>query len=1016
MTTFVPRYALDPTGINPDNFVANEPHILADYRVRAIVPKEGAFYGDSVLVVDLATGRPLTPGVHFVPQEFLRTPSDLYGKKIYTILLVIDKSVSANVSISYQAVGGHYNRQSTGLKQLLEKKRDDGSDYSFYDVVGRPEVYEPVPHFHSLDDGLKFEYLTTALERIRNAILWSDSIVYQDIYNYIDKMLLDLEARLQIQMDSFVYPILLDFKAQLNKTWLGLELVENLETATRAEGAKAAQKDTKFTDFLTRKYVALDTVVAFKNILYDHLVSKEKTNLGKSQAVFIPATKEALFGMVNGAVASLLSKRETMTTIGNFDPNCYPDNLDADTRVAVVKIVNNRNNGGGIFMAYEYGGRYCYLGTAQSGVATSAITWTRFLFADDMKVYIDDLSAHIQDMDNPHDTNKDQCGLGNVENLPVVTREEILCLKAVRKYMTFDAFLLFVKTFMIGKNGSAADPGDESNEPLENCQILYCPASPCGCGTGGSAPPPPPAIPPAGQLIEQFCRGVDSWGKYTNGTGGSYEAIIMTNAPDCGYTPPPLPPPAGQLQSEFCKGYDKWGIYSDGAGGTYEATISTNHADCGYVAANPTLVFSTNRSVISKGTNETLTTVLNDFPPNKTIALEYWIKSPALNGNQPFKSMTRTVVTNGQGVATDTYNHTDDGTTAPRGTYDNWVTSTNPVVESNHITRVLEATTVTYNRVLTYAVTKTMIRPGDKNSFTWSFSGYPPNTTVFFQVVGQIGSSSGYSSAGSGGGYGGVQNLQPTFGGSSGSSSGSTGYITTDQVRFDSKGTIISTEPIITMTASVQINSAGTGVYTFSNAEGDDGNMFPRTTVYNWIRDPSAGVNSNLVAVEFKAGLNPAAGTKLSEKCVGVNLVGVFANGSGGSYESVITYNAPSCGGGSGGSGGSTGGYGNTRTIPIYFGSGGTNLDTAWQQIPGWTATFTRASNGQVTMTAITGYHSGAYGIMHPDWKLGIQSTGYRSTQWGDGYSSTRYPPIVSQANWDDPGLGLIFGGMGMQG
>ena len=367
MSTFIPRYALDPTGLSPDNFVANEPHVLADFRVRVVVPNEGAFFGDSLVVIDSATGKRLTKGIHYVPQEYLRTPSELYGHAIYDIVLIIDRSVSANVIIHYQALGGHYNRQSTALKQLLEQKRDDGSDYSFYDVVGRPEQYEPVPHFMSVDDGLKFEYLTTALEKIRNAILWSDSIVYQDIYNYIDAMVKDLEARLQIQMDNFVMPILLEFKRQLNKTYIGLGLVENYKVATKEEGAKAAQKGTKPSDFLEAKYVALDTIVAFKDILYDHFVSKEQTNLGKKQAVFLPATKSTLYDMVNGATVSFLSKRESMISVSSFDPNCYPDDINEDTRIAIVKIVNNRNNGGGIYMAYEYGGRYCYLGTWLTG-------------------------------------------------------------------------------------------------------------------------------------------------------------------------------------------------------------------------------------------------------------------------------------------------------------------------------------------------------------------------------------------------------------------------------------------------------------------------------------------------------------------------------------------------------------------------------------------------------------------------------------------------------------------------
>lgn len=850
MSAFIPRYALDPTGMSPDNFVVNEPHVLMDFRVRAVVPKEGAFFGDSVVVIDQATGKPLTPGKQFVPQEYLRTPSDLYGKKIYTILLIIDKKVSANVVIHYQALGGHYNRQSTGLKQLLEQKRDDGSDYSFYDVVGRPEQYEPVPHFMGIDDGLKFEYLTTALERIRNAILWSDSIVYQDIYNYIDAMVKDLEARLQIQMDNFVMPILLEFKRQLTKTYIGLGLVENLRVATKEEGAKAAQKDTRYSDFLEAKYVALDTIVAFKNILYDHFVSKEQTNLGKKQAVFQPATKSTLYDMVNGATISFLSKRESMVSVSSFDPNCYPDDIGADTRVAIVKIVNNRNNGGGIYMAYEYGGKYCYLGTWLTGQINDPIKWTRFLFAEDLELYVDELSEHINNTKNPHGTNKDQVGLSEVENLPVITREEILCLKSVRKYLTFDGFLLFMKTYMIGKNGSAADPGDQSNEPLENCQILYCPCSPCGCGSGsgGTTPDPEPECPAAGKLIEQFCQGVDSWGRYANGACGEYTAIIMTNSYDCGYTDPPQPPGPGTELSRFCKGLDQWGKFANGAGGSYEQVIQVNSTSCGYVAPNPKIQLSSNRTELSAGVSEIITINLSGYPANKPVPIEVFMAGPSLNGGAPYKTVQETIQINGSGTGQLILNRQDDGVLIPRGTYDNWVVSTGATpAESNHITRKFIGSTQPTNRVITYSASKTTMQPGDNGVHTWVFSGYPPNTSVVYNVWGNA-------------------------------------------ANFNNG------QDYLTLTETVQINSSGTG--TVNRPYGYLGNdILPGGgPVRGWVVDPANNVRSNTVTITYVPPACRPAGEKISEACKNGNLVGTFANGSCGEYEQVITYNHPNCG------------------------------------------------------------------------------------------------------------------------
>lgn len=44
--------------------------------------------------------------------------------------------------------------------------------------------------------------------------------------------------------------------------------------------------------------------------------------------------------------------------------------------------------------------------------------------------------------------------------------------------------------------------------------------------------------PAAGTLLSTFCQGVDKYGSYANGTGGTYNQLIESNSPDCGYTSP----------------------------------------------------------------------------------------------------------------------------------------------------------------------------------------------------------------------------------------------------------------------------------------------------------------------------------------------------------------------------------------------------------------------------------------------------------------------------------------------
>ena len=44
--------------------------------------------------------------------------------------------------------------------------------------------------------------------------------------------------------------------------------------------------------------------------------------------------------------------------------------------------------------------------------------------------------------------------------------------------------------------------------------------------------------PAKGLLLSTLCKGYDQYGKYADGSGGSYEQLIETNSLKCGYTPP----------------------------------------------------------------------------------------------------------------------------------------------------------------------------------------------------------------------------------------------------------------------------------------------------------------------------------------------------------------------------------------------------------------------------------------------------------------------------------------------
>ena len=117
------RYLLDSTGVNPDNLVKSEDHILSKNKIRAIVPTYGAFHNDSVLVYDKTGKRKLDYGTDYCSAGLLQNETMIHGKAISTVILILNPQVSSNVSITYQCLGGDYERNNIGLETLLKHTR-----------------------------------------------------------------------------------------------------------------------------------------------------------------------------------------------------------------------------------------------------------------------------------------------------------------------------------------------------------------------------------------------------------------------------------------------------------------------------------------------------------------------------------------------------------------------------------------------------------------------------------------------------------------------------------------------------------------------------------------------------------------------------------------------------------------------------------------------------------------------------------------------------------------------------
>lgn len=201
------RYPFDKTGVNPNNLVTSEPQQLAAGRtIRVTGPNYGPFYQQGLVVVDAATSLPLTSSQYYVGQ--LQTmPTLQTGLAVYTIIMITDPTVSNNVLLTYQVVGGEYSASAQGIIDQINALNLDDRPVTWPAIIGKPDGFAPSAHLHDAGDIYGFEYIVEAINRIASAILLGDEASHDAIYQYIDNAIAGITdplAALQAQLNAHV--------------------------------------------------------------------------------------------------------------------------------------------------------------------------------------------------------------------------------------------------------------------------------------------------------------------------------------------------------------------------------------------------------------------------------------------------------------------------------------------------------------------------------------------------------------------------------------------------------------------------------------------------------------------------------------------------------------------------------------------------------------------------------------------------------------------------------------------
>lgn len=159
MSDTIFKYPLDLTGTSRDNLVQGEAHTIGSRRGRIFCADYGPFFGDSAVVVDAITGKPLKPVDDYRLVHYYREASERTGQAVYTGVQVHNLNVSTSILFDAQMVGGEFSYSTYAIQKALEALTNDERPVSWGELLGVPAQFVPAPHLHDAYDLYGFKYL-----------------------------------------------------------------------------------------------------------------------------------------------------------------------------------------------------------------------------------------------------------------------------------------------------------------------------------------------------------------------------------------------------------------------------------------------------------------------------------------------------------------------------------------------------------------------------------------------------------------------------------------------------------------------------------------------------------------------------------------------------------------------------------------------------------------------------------------------------------------------------------------
>ena len=188
-------YKFDPSGVHPDNRVAEEDHTVIDIPdsdFYLVIPRHGPFFSESMDAREPGQAT-LVEGPDYKAIELYERLSEVTGKGVYGALIVRKPIVGTRIRLTYQAIGGTRSYSNEVLRSILDDIGNMvGAEAEFDTIIDKPKAYPPSEHDHDYSDLIGMNDIHRELLLLNEVKKLEKTGVQIELEQFIDHYLVEL--------------------------------------------------------------------------------------------------------------------------------------------------------------------------------------------------------------------------------------------------------------------------------------------------------------------------------------------------------------------------------------------------------------------------------------------------------------------------------------------------------------------------------------------------------------------------------------------------------------------------------------------------------------------------------------------------------------------------------------------------------------------------------------------------------------------------------------------------------